>query len=178
MNETIIPSVRFPYPAETRALQFEMSARSQAEPIFHPVEGSNKRKARCARCKRIITAGAGHAWDFDSFGYAYVRFARKVYYCDCCHEFQLQMLDIQPEIDYYMARIEAWCDQYVTLSMASHARRWVARIVRKCELQGAEVARLVAERLPLLEDSSFGAVVNLARGIAIEICGGPVDGGA
>jgi hypothetical protein len=178
MNENIIPSVRYPYPTEASTLQFEMSARSQAEPVFHPVEGSNKRNARCAQCKRIIPAGDGHAWDYDSFGYAYMRFARKSYFCDGCHQFRLQMLDIQPEINYHMERIEAWCDEYVNLSMASHARRWVDRILGKCELQGAEVAKAIAERLPLLEDTSFESVVNLARGIATEICGGPVDGGA
>jgi hypothetical protein len=157
--------INFPIPNDN--LRSRVDALTASRTLFRPTGERNARRARCANpsCRQVLPRGAGHQWDYErNFG---VR--GKSYFCHTCHNDRLAMLDIQPAIAESMAAIEAWCMTYVNLRMGRHAIRYIDRKVHKCGLMGADVAVAILERLPLVEDASYLAVVRLTDQVVAQL---------
>jgi hypothetical protein len=138
-------------------------------PSLTPSGARNTHPVACAQCRRALATGAGREWRWSN------RPSRPAYFCRSCHNERQALLDIQPEIAGAMHEIESWCDCYIPLGM----QRWVAdridRLVGRCGLAGADVARTIADRLNLVDDYGAGAIVRMAETVAAAICGGPVE---
>jgi hypothetical protein len=165
-----IKLIHFPIPNNN--LESRIEALTASRTLFRPTGDCNARKARCANpsCRHVLPRGAGHQWDYErNFG-----IRGRSYFCHTCHNERLAMLDIQPEIAESIAAIEAWCMTYVDLRMGLHAIRYIDRKVQKCGIMGADVATAILERLPLVEDASYLAVVRLTDQVVAQLHG-PVD---
>jgi hypothetical protein len=162
-----------PYPDDVD----QIAEKAIREPIFAPTGLRNRRKAKCAKCEATLERGEGRQWAYSDQAHAATPRYRlsPSYYCTACHEYKLEIAGQQPEIQAETARIKVWTRQYMD-DMGWHVRRQVTDIIRACELQGADVAHAIAERLPRQEKRTYGAVMALIRSTVAEICSGPVGG--
>lgn len=158
-------TVRFPHLPETQTQIFIMHSYASSDPVFQPTGSTNRRKARCARCKRALAKGTGFEWRYE---FPLVYNAGPTYFCEPCHNYRVKMLAIRPAVAEHMDRIEVWCREYVTLGMGHHAARKIDALIGRCGLHGAEVAKEIDARLPYLRDTSFYTVVKLAEAVAEE----------
>lgn len=132
-------------------------------PFFAPVGGSNKRQARCAECRKVLAAGTAYAWDYSDEIKGYSPFAHRTYYCKTCHEYQLALLAIQPEVKQAMAEIEAWLDEHKVRSVSARIDIDLM-VVGPSGLHAADVARGIADRLQCLPRDrwNYAGIMNLA----------------
>jgi hypothetical protein len=151
-------------------LQISSPLISDYEPVYAPTGQTNARRARCAGCRAEIPARAGEQWDYSGRAYNLVPRLSPSYFCPACHQYRYELLLLQPEIRLSMEQIESWCREYVTLDMGWHAIQKIERLVGKAGLLGADVASTIAERLPLLRDTSYGTVCDLAKSVCANIC--------
>lgn len=140
----------------------------ESNPIFFPTEETNRRQARCLDCSRVLPKGAGRKWDWSPFAYQYTYNLHPRYLCRSCSEHRQALIEIEPEVKAALAEIEAWAMDNVTLNMGWHTIGKIESLVRHCDLAAAEVAREIADRLHLLEDTSYPAVIGLARKVIRE----------
>lgn len=130
--------------------------------VFLPTGSSNRRQARCQKCGERIPAGTGYQWDYTAEAYQFIRFDSSCYYCRICHQSRYALLQLEPEIQAEMAKISAWCNEYVTLHCGYLAVNYIQRLVTRFDLLGAELAAEIAKRLPSLRDTSYESVKRLA----------------
>ncbi|RJX17512.1 MAG: hypothetical protein C4575_12780 [Desulforudis sp.] len=115
-----------------------------------------------------MPAGAGHKWDFADEAYAMTANLASRFLCDSCHNHRLALLEIETEVKEALADIREWC-KYVPLSMHQITYDAIGRIVYRCDLAQADVARGIAAALSDLDEYSYSAAMNTARRVAQEV---------
>lgn len=151
-------------------MSLNILSQNTSRSIFYPTmsEHTNKRTVHCARCKTPLPAGRGHKWDYSDEVYAVAVKLSPSFYCDSCHNHHLALLELRPEVEAALEDIREWC-QYVPLSMHQIAYEHISRIVRKCDLAQADVAREIARALGELDEWSYSAAVSTATQVAREV---------
>ena len=121
---------------------------------------SNKRAAHCGFCGTRLHTGQGHRVERD--------YSSPLYLCRACHSHRQQLSEMEPELKRALAEIKDWCSENVNLRMGWNAASHVEAMIRKCDLQAAEVAAEIVARLVYVTDFSYGAVVTLAKEVIWE----------
>lgn len=146
----------------------QKASRALFYPIPMMIHHTNKRATRCAACGAHIPAGHGHKWDFSEEAYAVTAKLASRFYCDSCHNHRLALLELQPDVEAALAEIQKWC-QCVPLSMHQITYEAISRMVHRCDLAQADVARGIARALDELEECSYGAALSTARKVTQEV---------